>query len=292
MTWQYSLLKGINPSFTGMVWLLNWTFCAAQVEASTKLFPAVFVKPTTSCMFQFEFGRVKVKIICVFLAHYKVFSGSWNIWYMFVFVVLLAWLVSFPCPECDASVCWPAPQPKVQHCTSLSSQGSGPATQTSFMDQAAQPGSQGDGGSARQIQRMENPMFWGPASHEPTDPWWKQVMHTNNNHEYVLFIYTKHVPAPYLSNHYWSWNDHFLYPRLVWHLWHLQLCKVNNTLNKTSGSNNAESTIWSCDDLGLLTFWSCQNWMTSWPFITTPSASTALYAPLETPGLAMPFAVT
>ncbi|XP_040906318.1 ryanodine receptor 2 [Toxotes jaculatrix] len=30
-----------------------------QVEASTKLFPAVFVKPTTSHMFQFELGRVK-----------------------------------------------------------------------------------------------------------------------------------------------------------------------------------------------------------------------------------------
>uniref|UniRef100_A0A3B4UXI4 Ryanodine receptor 2-like n=1 Tax=Seriola dumerili TaxID=41447 RepID=A0A3B4UXI4_SERDU len=30
-----------------------------QVEASTKLFPAVFVKPTTSNMFQFELGRVK-----------------------------------------------------------------------------------------------------------------------------------------------------------------------------------------------------------------------------------------
>uniref|UniRef100_A0A8C3ABS1 Ryanodine receptor 2 n=1 Tax=Cyclopterus lumpus TaxID=8103 RepID=A0A8C3ABS1_CYCLU len=30
-----------------------------QVEASTKLFPAVFVKPTTSNMFQFEMGRMK-----------------------------------------------------------------------------------------------------------------------------------------------------------------------------------------------------------------------------------------
>uniref|UniRef100_A0A8C4H809 Ryanodine receptor 2b (cardiac) n=1 Tax=Dicentrarchus labrax TaxID=13489 RepID=A0A8C4H809_DICLA len=30
-----------------------------QVEASTKLFPAVFVKPTTSNMFQFEVGRIK-----------------------------------------------------------------------------------------------------------------------------------------------------------------------------------------------------------------------------------------
>uniref|UniRef100_A0A3Q3G0A9 Ryanodine receptor 2b (cardiac) n=1 Tax=Labrus bergylta TaxID=56723 RepID=A0A3Q3G0A9_9LABR len=30
-----------------------------QVEAGTKLFPAVFVKPTTSNMFQFELGRVK-----------------------------------------------------------------------------------------------------------------------------------------------------------------------------------------------------------------------------------------
>nr|XP_046257248.1 ryanodine receptor 2 isoform X2 [Scatophagus argus] len=30
-----------------------------QVEASTKLFPAVFVKPTTSNMFQFELGRIK-----------------------------------------------------------------------------------------------------------------------------------------------------------------------------------------------------------------------------------------
>ncbi|XP_075894426.1 ryanodine receptor 2 [Nelusetta ayraudi] len=30
-----------------------------QVEASTKLFPAVFVKPTTGHMFQFEFGRIK-----------------------------------------------------------------------------------------------------------------------------------------------------------------------------------------------------------------------------------------
>ncbi|XP_071766090.2 ryanodine receptor 2-like [Centroberyx gerrardi] len=30
-----------------------------QVEASTRLFPAVFVKPTTSNMFQFELGRVK-----------------------------------------------------------------------------------------------------------------------------------------------------------------------------------------------------------------------------------------
>ncbi|XP_070696712.1 ryanodine receptor 2 [Pempheris klunzingeri] len=30
-----------------------------QVEASTKLFPAVFVKPTTSNMFQFQLGRIK-----------------------------------------------------------------------------------------------------------------------------------------------------------------------------------------------------------------------------------------
>ncbi|KAM3606327.1 uncharacterized protein V6R79_014397 [Siganus canaliculatus] len=30
-----------------------------QVEASTKLYPAVFVKPTTSNMFQFELGRIK-----------------------------------------------------------------------------------------------------------------------------------------------------------------------------------------------------------------------------------------
>ncbi|XP_041866038.1 ryanodine receptor 2 isoform X2 [Melanotaenia boesemani] len=30
-----------------------------QVEASTKLFPAVFIKPTTSNMFQFELGRIK-----------------------------------------------------------------------------------------------------------------------------------------------------------------------------------------------------------------------------------------
>uniref|UniRef100_A0A672JJC7 Ryanodine receptor 2b (cardiac) n=1 Tax=Salarias fasciatus TaxID=181472 RepID=A0A672JJC7_SALFA len=30
-----------------------------QVEASTKLFPAVFVKPTTTNMFQFELGRIK-----------------------------------------------------------------------------------------------------------------------------------------------------------------------------------------------------------------------------------------
>lgn len=32
-----------------------------QVEAGSKLFPAVFVKPTTSNMFQFELGRIKVK---------------------------------------------------------------------------------------------------------------------------------------------------------------------------------------------------------------------------------------
>uniref|UniRef100_H3C4X6 Ryanodine receptor 2b (cardiac) n=1 Tax=Tetraodon nigroviridis TaxID=99883 RepID=H3C4X6_TETNG len=30
-----------------------------QVEACTKLFPAVFVRPTTTCMFQFEFGCIK-----------------------------------------------------------------------------------------------------------------------------------------------------------------------------------------------------------------------------------------
>ncbi len=34
---------------------------AYQVEAGTKLFPAVFVKPTTSNMFQFEVGRIKVQ---------------------------------------------------------------------------------------------------------------------------------------------------------------------------------------------------------------------------------------
>ncbi|XP_067466542.1 ryanodine receptor 2 isoform X2 [Thunnus thynnus] len=34
-------------------------FTFYQVEASTKLFPAVFVKPTTSNMFQFELGRIK-----------------------------------------------------------------------------------------------------------------------------------------------------------------------------------------------------------------------------------------
>lgn len=32
-----------------------------QVEASTKLFPAVFIRPTSNCMFQFEFGCIKVK---------------------------------------------------------------------------------------------------------------------------------------------------------------------------------------------------------------------------------------
>lgn len=31
------------------------------MEAGTKLFPAVFVKPTASYMFQFEFGRIKVE---------------------------------------------------------------------------------------------------------------------------------------------------------------------------------------------------------------------------------------
>uniref|UniRef100_A0A3Q3W2P9 Uncharacterized protein n=1 Tax=Mola mola TaxID=94237 RepID=A0A3Q3W2P9_MOLML len=45
--------------------LLNFTSSGVematffQVEASTKLFPAVFVKPTTSHLFQFEFGRIK-----------------------------------------------------------------------------------------------------------------------------------------------------------------------------------------------------------------------------------------
>lgn len=33
----------------------------AQVEACTKLFPAVFVRPTTNSMFQFEFGCIKVR---------------------------------------------------------------------------------------------------------------------------------------------------------------------------------------------------------------------------------------
>lgn len=33
----------------------------AQVEACTKLFPAVFVRPTTNNVFQFEFGCIKVK---------------------------------------------------------------------------------------------------------------------------------------------------------------------------------------------------------------------------------------
>lgn len=37
-----------------------------QVEAGTKLFPAVFVKPTTSNMFQFELGHKKVEKLCTF----------------------------------------------------------------------------------------------------------------------------------------------------------------------------------------------------------------------------------
>lgn len=32
------------------------------MEANTKLFPAVFVKPTTSSMFQFELGSMKVSL--------------------------------------------------------------------------------------------------------------------------------------------------------------------------------------------------------------------------------------
>lgn len=31
-----------------------------QVEPSTKLFPAVFVRPTSSSLFQFELGKIKV----------------------------------------------------------------------------------------------------------------------------------------------------------------------------------------------------------------------------------------
>ena len=34
--------------------------CVWQVESSTRLFPAVFIKPTSANMFQFELGRVKV----------------------------------------------------------------------------------------------------------------------------------------------------------------------------------------------------------------------------------------
>lgn len=46
--------------------LRDYCFTAAnQVEASTKLFPAVFVKPTTSNMFQFEVGRIKVEELLI-----------------------------------------------------------------------------------------------------------------------------------------------------------------------------------------------------------------------------------
>lgn len=150
-----------------------------QVEACTKLFPAVFVKPTTSCMFQFEFGCIKVK-----------HSLSWLLgsYLFFCFKICLAInlfldvICCFFHPERHASVCWFASHPKVYYHSSLSSTDSGPTTQTSIMDKAAQPDSEGDGGSARCVQRMENPMLWGPASHEPTNSRWKQVMHTKNNH--------------------------------------------------------------------------------------------------------------
>lgn len=38
----------------------NTLFPSNQLEAGTKLFPAVFVKPTTSNMFQFELESIKV----------------------------------------------------------------------------------------------------------------------------------------------------------------------------------------------------------------------------------------
>lgn len=64
-------------------------FPANQVEASTKLFPAVFVKPTTKNMFQFELGRIKViqlsllnlaKILFIFLSRFCLFCGQiWRV---------------------------------------------------------------------------------------------------------------------------------------------------------------------------------------------------------------------
>lgn len=39
----------------------SFVFTTNQVEASTKLYPAVFVKPTTSNMFQFQVGSIKVQ---------------------------------------------------------------------------------------------------------------------------------------------------------------------------------------------------------------------------------------
>lgn len=62
-------------------------------------------------------------------------------------------------PERDAAVCWSASQPKVQRCSSLSSKDPGPAAHTSFMDQASQPGSGGEGGSAGCLQRLDGPVL-------------------------------------------------------------------------------------------------------------------------------------
>lgn len=48
-------------------------FFAPQVEPSTKLFPAVFAKATSPNVFQFEFGRMKVRraqLIFTVLAHF------------------------------------------------------------------------------------------------------------------------------------------------------------------------------------------------------------------------------
>lgn len=74
-----------------------------------------------------------------------------------------------PYPERDAAVRWFASQPKVQRCSSLSSKDPGPAAHTSFMDQASQPGSGGEGGSDRRLQRLDGPVLRGPAGHQPTN---------------------------------------------------------------------------------------------------------------------------
>lgn len=38
----------------------DWALFIFQVEPNTKLFPAVFVRPTCANLFQFEFVKIKV----------------------------------------------------------------------------------------------------------------------------------------------------------------------------------------------------------------------------------------
>lgn len=191
----------------------------------------------------------------------------------------------------------------------MSSKVSGPASQPVFMDQSTRPPIKGVGRSARWVPWLENPVLGASASHGPSDPWWKQVK--EQEYKYVFGVCPADLKAQKVI--------HVLFIMFLSSdmsstlIWKYRTCLVSKMQETAAASSDllftchyfaklpTRALIWSSNTEidhiwwhilpGALTFWSCPNLMTSWPFTSTLSSSTALYAPLETPEFAMLFAV-